>query len=244
MPAINIDTRQSIYFGVHFIVASNWTPDPKQFLAYQQELLKETLEFSETTVGPRSLSLLRKEQSPFQVKLASLGPQVAEIRIATPTRAIHTLDPFCEEAEAVCRAYAQVWLNVPCQILTADATIRHLYSCDCHAFQYLWENRLEQEGSDFHKYLGRPVLGGGLRLVLPGTQQSRENIEVKIESYLEEQTKIYLETVFAWPTSRVAGKAEEFGPTELLRSVEKYATNEVCDFLLKREKEDKNGSNA
>jgi hypothetical protein len=81
-------------------------------------------------------------------------------------------------------------------------------------------------------------------LVLPGTQQSRENIEIKIESYLEEQTKIYIETVFTWPTSRVASKAEDFGPTELLRSVEKYATNEVCDFLLKREKEDKNGSNA
>jgi hypothetical protein len=242
MASINIDSKQSIFFGVHFIVAGNWTADPKQFLHFQQELLKETLEFAETAVGPQSFLLLRKEPSALQVKVASLGPQVSEIRISTPARPVHGLDYFSEEAEAVCRAYEEVWGSAPCQIIRYDVGVRHLYSCECHAFQYLWENRLGQQQDDL-KYLGRPILGGGLRLVLPRTKEHAEDVEVKIESFLEDQRKMFVETLFVWPTPHLASKAEDFGPRKLLEAVDKYATNEVCDFLLKREKEDQNASN-
>jgi hypothetical protein len=67
-------------------------------------------------------------------------------------------------------------------------------------------------------------------------------VEVKIESFLEDQHKIFIETLFVWPTPSVLAKAEDFRPRGLLQSVEEYATNEVCDFLLKREKEDGNAN--
>ncbi len=243
MATVNIQSKQSIFFGVHFIVAGNWVPDAKQFLRFQEELLEETLEFTETNVGPRRFSLLRREPSGFQVQVASLGPQVSELRISTPARPVHGIDYFCKEAEAVCRAYAEIWEKTPCQVVNCDAAIRHLYSCECHAFKYLWENRLGQEESDFKKYLGgRPILGGGLRFVLPPIKHWKESVEIKIESFLEDQSKIFIETLFVWPTPYIASKAEDFGPTKLLQSVEKYATNEVCNFFLKHEKEDENAS--
>lgn len=242
MAIVSIQSKQSIFFGVHFIVAGNWIPDAKQFLDFQERLLKERLEFSETAVGARRFSLLRREPSGFQVQVASLGPQVSELRISTPVRPVHGLDYFCKEAEAVCHAYVDTWAKTPCQVINRDATIRHLYSCECHAFKYLWENRLGQEESEFKSLGGRPILGGGLRLVLPPIKQWTESVEVKIESFLEDQSKIFIETLFVWPTPYQVRKAEDFGPTKLLQSVEKYATNEVCDFLLKREKEDENAS--
>jgi hypothetical protein len=243
MPIVNIQSKQSIFFGVHFLLVGEWGTDSKRLLDFQKALLDEGLEFSETGTGPRSFVLTRKESSAFQVKIGSVGPQVSEIKIVTPERPSHVLDPFCKEAEAVCRAYIKVWAGMPCQVLRCDATIRHLYSCNCHAFKHLWEDRLGQQEDDL-KYLGgRPVLGGGLRLVLPRVNQWKDHVEVKIESFLGDPEKIFIETMFLWPDPFIVNTADGFNSTGRLKELEKYATHEVCDFLLKDKTEDNNGNN-
>jgi hypothetical protein len=206
-------------------------------------MLDGGVEFAETSISLRSFVLTRKEPSAFQVKIGSVGPQVSEVKIVTPDRPNHTLDPFCKDAEAVCRAYMKVWAGgTPCQILSADATIRHLYSCDGHAFKHLWEDRLGQQEEDL-KYLGgRKVLGGGLRLVLPRIDEWKDHVEIKIESFLGEPQKIFMETMFVWPDPFVATVASDLNPNGRLHDLEKYATHEVCDFLLKEKREDDNGN--
>jgi hypothetical protein len=244
MSTINLESRESIFFGIHFIVASNWGADHKRFLDFQGALLGEGLEFYEIVAGQRNYTLTRREPSSLQVKVGSVGPQVSEIIIVTPARPNHTLEFFLKEAEAVCSAYLKVWAGSSMQVLQSDVTLRHLYSCDCHAFKYLWEERLGQQESDLQYLGGRPVLGGGLRLVLPRGNQWKENVEIKVESYFGEPQKVFIETLFIWPEPRPIVKATDFNATELLTTVEKYATGDVCNFLLKPQKGDDDAGRA
>jgi len=233
MEGLNCESRQSVYFGVNYITASRWISDKKKLLDFQNALLENRLEFSDTKLGDLNFTLFRKEPSPLLVKVASLGPQVSNV-IINAERPVHSLDLFAKEADVICSAYKQTWLDSPCQILRCDATIRHLYSCADHAFKYLWENRLEQKPQDF-QYLGRPVSGGGLRLVMPPVKEDAEpvQIEIKIESFLRESGKMFIETLFVWPQPRVLQKDTKFDPELRLKRVEKYAISNVCDFVLR-----------
>jgi len=239
MDSLNRESRQSIFFSVNYIMASVWTPDKKKVLDFQDALLGSQLEFSESKCAVRSFELIRREQSPLYVKVASLGPQVSNVAVRSE-RPAYPIDLFVREADAVYEAYRQIWHKEQVQILRCDATIRHLYSCAEHAFKYLWEDRLGQEPQDFH-YLGkRPVLGGGLRLVMPPTKEDTEpvQIELKIESFFQESQKMFIETLFVWPQPRLLPKDKKFDPGFRLQRVEKYAINEVCNFVLRPELEE------
>ena len=239
MEGFNRESRQSIYFEVSYVIANQWHSETMQRLDFQKSLAQKQLDFPQTNVGTHGLTLVRTEPSALQVKLASLGPRVSNISISS-NRPAHSTELFCKEAEAVCDAYRQTWLKQQCQILQCNARIQHLYSCQGHAFKYLWEDRLGQEPQDFH-YLGkRPVLGGGLRLVMPPIKEDVEpvHIEIKIESFFPELGKIFIETFFVWPKPRLLTKNEKFDPELRLKHVEEYAVNEVCDFLLQPETEE------
>jgi len=233
MEDLNCESRQSIYFGVSYVIAKEWSCDAVKRLDFQKVLAEKQLDFPQTGVGPHDFTLVRTEQSALQVKVASLGPRVASISMSSEMP-VHSLELFAKEAEAVCDAYRQIWIQDRCQILQSNARIRHLYSCQDHAFKYLWEDRLGQAPQDFH-YLGkRPVLGGGLRLVMPPIEEPGEpvQIEIKIESFFRELKKMFIETFFVWPEPRLLPKNEKFDPEIRLTKVEKYATNEVWNFLL------------
>jgi hypothetical protein len=233
MEGFNRESRQSIYFEVSYVIANEFPSDTMERLNFQKLLTEKQLDFPQASAGTHNFTLVRTEQSPLQVKASSLGPRVSNISISSK-RPVHNLDLFSKEAEAVCDAYRQTWLKQQCQILRCSARIQHLYSCQGHAFKYLWEERLGQKPEDF-TYLGnRPVLGGGLRLVMPPTREDAEpvQIEIKIESFFPESGKIFIETFFVWPQPRLLGKDAKFDPELRLKRVEKYAVNEVCNFLL------------
>ncbi|HDZ69001.1 MAG TPA: hypothetical protein ENH43_01095 [Phycisphaerales bacterium] len=235
MEGLNRESRQSIYYSVSFITASEWLSNTMKRLDFQRLMAENQLDFPQTSAGVRNFTFIRTEQSPLQVKTASLGPRVSSISISSE-RPVHNLDLFVKEAEVVCNAYHQTCLSIPCQILQCGVNIRHLYSCEDHAFKYLWESRLGQKGEDFH-YLGRPVLGGGLRLFMPPLKEDTEpvQIEIKIESFLQESQKMFIETVFVWPQPRLLSKDDKFDPAFRLTKVEKYATSKVLEFILKPE---------
>jgi hypothetical protein len=57
-------------------------------------------------------------------------------------------------------------------------------------------------------------------------------IEVKIESFLQNTKQMLVETVFVWPKPRVLNVNEKFDPKYRLEKVEKYSTNEVWNFIV------------
>jgi len=238
MQKFNIESRQSIYFELSYVIAAVWSGDTMKRLDFQKVLAQSQLDFPRTSVGPHEFKLVRAEPSALQVKVTSVGPRVSSVSISSE-KPQHSLDMFIKEAEAVCAAYRQVWLGRQCQVLQTNARIRHLYSCGDHAFKFLWEDRLGQNGQDF-SYLGkRSVLGGGLRLVMPPLKNEAEpvQIEIKIESFFAESKKMFIETSFLWPKPRLLEEDEEFDVELRLQGVEKYATGEVCDFILRGQRE-------
>jgi len=239
MNGFNRDSRRSHHFGINYVVTKAWTPDSKKILDFEKALLENKIENLTRNINKTFLELARKEESHLRIRIASVGPDVSNV-LVNSVRPVYNLDLFIEEADAIYDAYHQTWVkNMPCQIVRCDATIRHLYSCTEHAFKYLWETRLGQKEEDF-KYLGgRPILGGGLRLVIPATKEPDPvHIEIKIESFFEAIQEMFIETQFVWPQPRLLQATEKFDPGPRLTSVEGYAIKEVCDFLLKPEMEE------
>ncbi|MHC4478184.1 MAG: hypothetical protein ACYTEL_21300 [Planctomycetota bacterium] len=232
MEGFNRESRQSIFFGISHVIASPWSADTIRRLDFQRILAQQQLDFPQTSLGPHEFSLVRAEPSALQVKVASSGPQVSTMTVSAKNP-VHGLELFSKEAEAVYDAYRQTWLGQQCQILQCSARIQHLYSCQDHAFKYLWEQRLGQRPDDFRHLGKRPVLGGGLRLFMPPMKEDKEpvQIEVKIESFLRGPKKMFVETVFVWPKPRLLTDETSFDTGVCLRTVEKYATEEVCRFI-------------
>jgi hypothetical protein len=165
----------------------------------------------------------------LEVQVGQAGPQVGQLLIISP-QPTQPFDIFLEQTEAICQAFQNTWRNPQQpqqQIINRDACIRYLYqSADNHSFRYLWETRLKQEANDM-RILGRPVLGGGLRMVMPPSEKHRTQIEVKIESFLRDSRSLFVELQFAWPYPE-----QDFTPRQMLKEMNDYSRDHLVPFIM------------
>jgi hypothetical protein len=239
MIPINRESKTSVHFGINFLLAGPWGHEKGVILEFQKALLGGGVEFAQTAARPAGFSLVRNEPSGLQVILESPGPQVHTLQIVA-SNPQYELEMFGREASAVVRAYQETWRHPQYQILNSGGCIRHLYSARVHAFQYLWEQRLGQSGQDFALLDSRPVAGGGLRLLIPPHQKEGGepvSIEIRIESFLRESQKLFVETLFTWPQPRVVPCAEGFGCQDRLNEIETFAANQIWNFIAGQKKD-------
>lgn len=238
MQKVNKDSRTSIQFSIGFLLAAQWTAEKSRCLDFQKSLLEREMDFGQTTFTGNRFTLLRNEPSNLQVIVESPGPQVCGVSV-TSVHPQYDLAMFQKEAEAALDAYQAVWPAAQYQVLQCSARMQQLYSCSEHAFKYIWEDRLGQKPQDFAAFGGRPVAGGGIRLVMPPASiegQEPCSIEVRIESYFREPAKLFVETVFVWPQPRVVAR-QKFDPAERIGTVEAYMDSEVWRFLVGGERQ-------
>jgi hypothetical protein len=199
MKPINRESKTTVFFNVGFLLAIPWSNDRTRTVDFEKALLGAGLEFSQTATRGSSFVLTRTETSNLQVKLEAPGPQVSAIQI-TAQNPQYDLDMFVRDAEAVTDAWQRTFQAPQYQLIQRSARIHHLYSCQAHAFQYLWETRLNQKPEDF-KVLGqRPVAGGGLRFILPAHQTAEQepySIEIRAGSALRENPLRLAKTTYA-----------------------------------------------
>lgn len=233
MNPINKESKTSIHFSLTFVLAVGWKPEKAKALDFQKALLDNGLDFSQTNMTATNYTLFRADQSPLRIVLESNGPQVSNIHIIAHNPNCD-LDMFAMDAAAVCSAFQQTWSADQYQIIRQAAKIQHLYSCNSHAFSYLWEKRLGQSPDDFKTLGGRPVGGGGLRLIMPPFAKEGEeptSVDVRIESFMQETTKLFIETAIVWPKPTFIKGQEKLKPQKLIQQAEDYATNEVWNFI-------------
>jgi len=224
MDLILRESKTSSHFSISFVIAGGWTAEPSVQIDFQKALLENGLEFSQTNFYKNGFQLRREApSSPLQILLESPAPQIHNLKILAISPNCD-LDYFCRESEAVTIAYQQIWPAEQYQILNTTARIDHLYSTKIHAFQYLWENRLNQSPEDFKALGGRPVHAG---------TQEPVTIELRIESFLREPSKLLVETAFTWPKPRIISREGRFGPRPYLETVENFAATEVWNFITK-----------
>lgn len=194
-------------------------------------MLAETsgaLVFDQTQRTPGGIVLVR-QAPPLHVTVGLVGPGLAQLLIAAP-QPNRPLVSFIEDAEMVVVAYRRVWSG-PIQIVRRDCTLRYLYAVrEGHAMQFLWERRLHQT-EDALSALGRPVLGGGLRLVMPPrpTLPDDAGVESKIESFLSDSRQLFLETQFIWETPAPPGMEPD--PRPLIEAVDAFNDGPLTNFV-------------
>lgn len=234
MDAINRQSKTTSLMHLQYLLAGHWLPERIKTVEFEKALLDNGIDFAQTNQYEKGFALSRMQPSPLQIKLESPGPQVMMLQCFAQNPQ-YDLDLFCRDCHAVVSAFARTWPAEHYQVLTCTAKLHHLYSSQMHAFQYLWENRLGQRPQDFISLGNRPVAGGGLRLLMPPhTPDGGEpvSIELRIESFLRETNKLFVETVFTWPRPRILKKEDEFAPQFLMETVEQFAANEVWNFIM------------
>lgn len=234
MDSIQKNTKTTSYFGLQYLLAGSWRPDRHKSVEFEKALIDNGLDFAQTQLTDRAFTLTRSDPAPLQIKLESSGPQVMLIHVFSQNPP-YDLDMFSRDIEAVTLAFQATWPADQYQLLSTTGKIHHLYSSQTHAFKYLWEERLGQQPSDFQVLGNRPVAGGGLRLLMPPHQaegQEPVSIEVRIESFLRETNKLFVETVFTWPRPKIINGENRFEPQMAMSQIEKFAAEDVWNFII------------
>jgi hypothetical protein len=221
-------SRRLIHVGINHLISPPLTITNQTFMQFQQAVLTQGLEFQRTNRAENRIVLERVTPTPLQITVGINGPQLGQLLIVAPdTKAALSL--FIQEAEAVIAAFESVWLPPTRQILRTDATMRELYETESqHAFQELWEVRLNQPMQSLAAF-GRPIRGGGLRFVMdaqPGDDHPAQ-VEVKIESFLQDTSKVFVETLFNWLKPQVA-----FETRPNLEQMNQYVQSHVQQFMV------------
>lgn len=234
---MRIDARTNFHFGVNFILAPAPLFTNATFIGFQSALAKPErgLAFDQAIrkEDGGGFQLIR-QKSPFHVTVQSVGPGVSQLLIIAPNPA-QTMDDFVSEAECVCDAFLESW---PAEktLIHRDGALRRLYpmGADTHAFQYLWEKRLHQADNAIQIFQ-RAILGGGIRLVFPPLPEIDDDamFEVKIESFLQDPSKLFVETTAAWNKPMPPGSMPE--PKAVMDAIAEFADGPVEQFILMEE---------
>ncbi len=232
------DTKQAIHYGVDFIFAPPPNLNTGVALAFQQRLAEpeigvtfDQMQVQKAPTGQPMGYVFVRQSPALQVTIAQPGPPVGQLLIVASNPSKLEQD-FITDAEAVVRAFRETWPG-PLQVLRRDCTIRNLYAVNApHAFQYLWAQRLHQSEDAIQEF-GRPILGGGLRFVMPPRPDvpNDPTLEVKIESLLRDPRQLFVETQAVWEAPLPAD--EEPNPRQLLETVVEYADGPVVKFITR-----------
>ncbi len=218
-----------LHIGINYVISPPPEIDKRKLLDFQSMLLDVGIDFSGGEDREREICVLRKVP-PLEIRVVTIaGAPVGQLLVIAP-RPNRSPDEFGKEVEAIIAAFQKTWVG-PKQILSCDTTIRYLYeSSGEHAFKELWETRLGQSRGSLDVF-GRPVLGGGLRFVMPPRPDEDDpaQVEVKIESYLQDTKKIFVEVDFKWPQPKPPGAS--FDAIRRLGIVDGYIENEVKSFV-------------
>ena len=224
-------SRKNIHVGINYILAPISNFDKANSLLFQSQLEEFKIEISNVSYSPNQISLFRQNQgSSFEIKLLNVAPQVIQlvILLSQPESSIELVE---EEVERIIQAFTSVWPTNGKQLVGCDATIRTLFdSTSNHAFQDLWEKRLNHKKDEL-SILGRPIQGGGIRFVLPPNTKDSDDpiIEVKIESFLSDPSKICVESQFIWKIPCVL--KTHISAIDKINSVETYISENIIPYI-------------
>ncbi len=224
------ESRQVIHVGLNYVLnpLPALTRDKK--LDFQRTLEEQGLvpdRFQVQRDG-REIVVWSKSPIPLEIKIGAVGeaPIGQLLMIATHPGVFELAQ---KQIAAATAAFEKTWQAEPRQVLRRDATLRVLFGTSKeHAFTEIWETRLGKNPGEL-ELLGHPVLGGGLRFVMPPIQKSEPVIEVKIESFLSDTSKIFMEAQFIWQDPGASGRGLD--PAATLKAVDNYIKESLVPFM-------------
>jgi hypothetical protein len=224
-------SRQVQHIGINFILIPSAIISNQSTLAFQQAIRDSGLDFSNVSLQPGGITVIRENPSPLQIVVSMGQPPIGQLAIIAPFPKTG-IGMFINEARAAVEAFKIAWPSPAWQIIKCDATIRELHETESeHAFKELWESRLKQSPESL-RIFGKPVRGGGLRFVFDPTPDAAADpvqIEVKIESFLNDSKKIYVETQFIWIAP--SAPSPDIDVENRLQKMNDYIDKRVTGFI-------------
>ena len=228
---MNPDSRQILHMGINFVISPTPAIDMDTHMRFQQSLFDRGIEFSGITFKDREIAVERQEPNHLAVKvMATNPPAIGQLLIISP-QATSDLGLFAREAVAVVEAFNSTWPSEN-QTIASDVTFRDIFETTAdHAFQELWEERLGRSNAELQS-LGWSIQAGGLRFVVPPNPEESDpiTIEIKIESFLRDPKKIWVQTTFNWVKPMPVEATMD--PEKQLRQVDVYIEETVVPFIM------------
>lgn len=232
-------SRQTIQFTVGFLIGPALALDEERIAAFRARLEEEDIRFDHVEHADTTLVLARTAPSSLQVQVVSgqVGTPaepvpVTQIVVATvisQDSPVAAVSEFADAAHEVTDVARDVWPEME-YVLGWNTGVRSLFASSTdHSFQYLWEQRLGQDTQELSVF-GRPILGGGLRLMFPPGQEEGEQYqaEVRVESFLEDVRRLYVELNLAHGNPE---PINTLNPTALIQATEAFMDERVLPFL-------------
>lgn len=219
-----------IHVGINFILIPQPPLSKRISLAFQGSLIDQGVDIAGTQYTSDGIIIACYEPVALEARISSTAPNVGQLLILGGQNP-GSVDLFSQRVEAILQAYYETFPTDTRRLIASDVTLRFLYETGAdHAFRQLWENRLHQSVNSLAT-LGGPVLGGGLRFVVPLVDKSDEPciVEVKIESLLSDADKLYVEAIFKWELNSVPNATLD--ATRRLRLVDEYVDQKVGAFM-------------
>lgn len=228
------ESRQPIYMGINFIIVPKPRVNVQTNLRFQQSLIEQGIEFTNVKFQEDEIIIERHVSPPLVIRVVAKDPAIGQLVVMVP-KAGSEPEMFIREAEAVVSAFHATWPTQR-QIVSTDVTFRDLYETSAeHAFQELWGGLLGQP-DEVLDILGWSILGGGLKFVVPPRLDDPEPVEIElnIESYLQDTRKIWVRTIFRWIQPMPPGAPLD--PRSRLDQVDGYIEKSVIPFMMRRAK--------
>lgn len=232
-------SRQTIQFTVGFLIGPALTLDEERIAAFRARLEEEDIRFDHFEHVDSTVVLARNAPSSLQVQIVSgqVGNAaepvpVTQIVIATVVgqeSPVAAVAEFAEAAHEVTDVARDLWPEME-YVLGWNTGVRSLFAASTeHSFQYLWEQRLGQDTQELSVF-GRPILGGGLRLMFPPGQAEGDQYqaEVRVESFLEDVRRLYVELNLAHGNPE---PINTLNPTVLIQATEAFMEERLLPFL-------------
>jgi len=214
-----------LHLGINYVLSPPPEINKQRLIAFQQAILNAGVDYDRGELTADNGILILKKTPPLQIKIgANIDAPIGQLLIIANPNPTYIPDEFSRIVDMVIQAFRSTWTGSR-QILSCDASIRYLYQASGdHAFQELWVTRLRQPEASLSIF-GRPILGGGLRFVMPHTDDGSPQIEIKIESYLGNTKQFFIEAIFKWV------QTGEFKPTDRITEVDRFIENQVKTFI-------------
>ncbi|MDV6235508.1 hypothetical protein CH379_007705 [Leptospira ellisii] len=224
--------RNIIHVGLSDLFLPVVVRSKSEILQFQSNLEELGIEITGTNYGPNQNVFTRqRSQSVLTIQTINGGPNITQLLVISenPEGSLESIE---EDFERALDAFDKVWQIRGKNAVKSDLTVRMLIDSSTeHAFGEIWEKRLRQDKNDLQK-LGRPILGGGLRFVLPplNPQDPEDHgIEIKMESFFPDPRRIFLEAIFLWGAPRIIGEKWDAG--NRIQKVVQYAEQNLIPFL-------------
>lgn len=228
--------RRLIHLGFSITLTPAQTIDRTSFLRFQAGLESAGIVF-ESAHYPQSTTpnefVVSRLSPPMQISVRRIAEHLLQLVFITTESGV-TVKYYKDDIEALREAFVSTWPSSSL-VVGAEMTFRCLYETDAeHAFQELWEGTLGQP-TEILATFERPILGGGVRFVLPPINSDRSEgaaVEVKIESFLADTSKMFVETIFQWQVQPT--QFEDFDISTHIAEVDAFVSERVVKFITVR----------